>query len=307
MTANHMITEKGNTKQKNLTIIAWSIIALMSVPQIILYETGWELPPGPFGLSLLGWIRVILLAGMWLLSLFWSEIKPLGGFFLAFLAFWVAEMFLEPLIFERDAWTNLLERSSTGMYLLLDTIQQRVLLISMVALTLVGSGIGLQKLYLVWGNPKAPASPTRLLQGNKTVPWNKVVWGWLPIYIVIVLLIVWFQVRPTFTQVSQAFVFIPALFLAAVLNAFGEEFIFRSVMLARLEPAVGSQQAIWMAAGLFGFMHYFGYPNGIPGLLLAAYLGWLAAKSMVETGGFVWAMLIHIIGDFLLYFFMAML
>ena len=306
MTANHMITERGNTRQKNLGFIAWSIIAIMSLPQIILYETGWELPPGPFGLSLLGWIRVILLAVMWLLSLFWSEIKPLGGFFLAFLAFWVAEMFVEPLIFERAAWTDLLERSSRGMYLLLDTFQQRVLWISMVALTLVGSGIGLKELYLVWGNPKAPASPTRLLQGNKTVPWDKVVWGWLPYYVVIVLLIIWFQARPTFTQVSQAFVFLPVLLLAALLNAFGEEFIFRSVMLARLEPAVGTQQAIWMAAGLFGFMHYFGYPHGIPGALLAAYLGWIAAKSMVETGGFVWAMLIHTIGDFLLYFFMTM-
>ena len=80
MTTNHMLTEKGNTKQKHLTIIAWSIIAIMSVPQIFLYETGWELPPGPFGLSLLGWIRVILLAVMWLLSLFWSEISPWVGF-----------------------------------------------------------------------------------------------------------------------------------------------------------------------------------------------------------------------------------
>jgi membrane protease YdiL (CAAX protease family) len=306
MTTNHMVAEMGNTKQKNLTIIAWPIIVLMSVPQIVLYATGWELPPGLFGLSLLGWIRVILLAAIWLLSLFWSEIKPLGGFFLAFLAFWVTEMFLEPWIFERNAWTNLLERSSIGMYLLLDTIQERVLLITVVALTLVGSGIGLRKLYLVWGDPKAPASPTRLLQGNKTLPWSRVVRNWLPYYVLIILLIIWFQARPSFTQVAHAFVFLPAILLAALLNAFGEEFIFRSVMLARLEPAVGTQQAIWMAAGLFGLMHYFGYPHGIPGVLLAAYLGWIAAKSMVETGGIVWAMLIHSIGDFMLYFFMAM-
>ena len=306
MTANHVTAKERNSKQKNLVIIAWVIIALISVPQIILFETGWELPPGPFGLSLLGWIRIILLTVMWVLSIFWSDIKPLGGFFLAFLAFWAAEMFLEPYIFERDGWINLIERSSSGIYLLLDTFRQRVLLISAVALTLVGSGIGLRKLYLVWGDPKAPASPTRLLQGNKTVPWNKVVWGWLPYYVVIVLLIIWFQVHPTFTQVSQAFVFIPVILVAALLNAFGEEFIFRSVMLARLEPAVGSQQAIWMAAGLFGLMHYFGYPHGIPGVLLAAYLGWIGAKSMVETRGFVWALLIHTIGDFLLYFFMVM-
>lgn len=306
MTTNPIITEKETPTQKNLIILAWVIIALMSVPQIILYETGWELPPGPFGYSLLDWIRIILLAGLLLVSLFWSDIKPLGGFFLAFLAFWVAEMFLEPFIFDRDAWTRLLARSSTGMTLLLERVQQRVVMIAAVAATLVGSGIGRKQLYLVRGNPRAPASPSRLLQGRRTLPWNKVVWGWLPYYVVIILLIIWLQVRPTFTQVSHAFIFIPVLFLAAVLNAFGEEFVFRSVMLARLRPVVGSQQAIWMAAGLFGIMHYFGYPNGIPGVLLAAYLGWISAKSMVETGSIMWAMVIHTIGDFLIYFFMAM-
>ncbi len=306
MTAHVKVSDQGENHRKYLTIFIWVVIALLSIPQIILYETGWELPPGPFGFSLLGWIRIIFLLVLWLLSLFWSDIKPLSGFFLAFLAFWVAEMFLKPFIFGGDTWADLLDRSSSAVNRLLITIQNRILLISAMALTLIGSGIGLRKLYLVWGDPKAPASPSRILQGNKTMPWNKVVWRWLPWYVIIIFLVIWFQVRPTITQVSQAFIFLPVVFLAAVLNAFGEEFIFRSVMLARLEPAVGSNQAIWMAAGLFGLMHYFGYPNGIPGVLLAAYLGWISAKSMVETGGFVWALVIHTIGDFLIYFFMVM-
>jgi membrane protease YdiL (CAAX protease family) len=293
--------------QKVMMILAWITIVLMTVPQIILFELGRELPLGPLGLSLLGWIRIIILAAGWIVSILWSKIKPLSGFFLAFLAFWVAEMFLEPFLFERAAWTNLVERASYGVGVLVDTFRERILWIVFVPLTLIGSTIGLRELYLAWGDPKAPASPTRLLQGKRTLPWNRVVWGWLPYYVGVVLLIVWFQVRPTFTDITQAFVFIPALLLAAVLNAFGEEFMFRSMMLARLEPAVGTKQAIWMAAGMFGLIHYFGYPNGIPGVLLAGYLGWIAAKSMVETRGIVWAMLIHIIGDFILYFFLAMM
>jgi hypothetical protein len=39
---------------------------------------------------------------------------------------------------------------------------------------------------------------------------------------------------------------------------------------------------------------------------LAMYLGWIAAKSMIETRGFVWAFLIHFIGDFIVYAFWAM-
>ncbi|MGB2965144.1 MAG: hypothetical protein WBB69_14280 [Anaerolineales bacterium] len=61
-----------------------------------------------------------------------------------------------------------------------------------------------------------------------------------------------------------------------------------------------------MAAGLFGLMHYFGSPGGVFGVLLAGYLGWLAAKSMIETQGFVWAMVIHTLGDFVIYLFFAM-
>jgi hypothetical protein len=40
---------------------------------------------------------------------------------------------------------------------------------------------------------------------------------------------------------------------------------------------------------------------------LAGYLGWIAAKSMIETRGFVWVFLIHFIGDFIIYSFWAML
>jgi hypothetical protein len=39
---------------------------------------------------------------------------------------------------------------------------------------------------------------------------------------------------------------------------------------------------------------------------MAGYLGYISAKSMVETGGIVWAFLLHIIGDVIIYAFWAM-
>jgi membrane protease YdiL (CAAX protease family) len=222
------------------------------------------------------------------------------------LAFFVAKTFLEPFVFDHEAWMSWLESSSYGIWVVADRIQKRAIPVALTALTLVGSGIGLKELYLVKGELRAIASPARILQGNRAIPWSQIMREWLPWYVVIINVVLWFQVRPNPEQLSTALIFIPAVLVAAVMNAFAEEFIFRSLILARLEPVVGSHSAIWMAAGLFGIMHYFGYPYGPMGSILAAYLGWIAAKSMVETRGIVWALLVHTIGDFIIYFFMAM-
>jgi membrane protease YdiL (CAAX protease family) len=296
------IKESGSA----ISPLIWVIILILSVPPIILAETGLQIPPGPFGYAWNSWMRIIFLATLWTLSLIWPKLKPIGGFTLAMLAFFVAKTFLEPFVFDRGVWTNLLENSSWGIWVVADRIQKRAIPVALMALTLIGSGVGLKELYLVKGDPKALASPTRILQGNKTIPWNQIMRGWLPWYTLIITIVLWFMVSPNLDQFSEALIFLPAALIAAIINAFAEEFIFRSMVLARLEPVVGPQDAIWMAAGLFGIMHYFGYPYGPLGSMLAAYLGWIAAKSMVETRGIVWALVVHTIGDFIIYFFLAM-
>jgi membrane protease YdiL (CAAX protease family) len=113
-------------------------------------------------------------------------------------------------------------------------------------------------------------------------------------------------VRPDVSQILRAWIFLPAIVIGAVINAFVEEFECRSMPLSRLEPVLGPQQAILIASGWFGLLHYFGTPRGPFGVLLTAYLGWIAAKSMIETRGFVWAISIHFLADFILYAFWAM-
>ncbi len=41
--------------------------------------------------------------------------------------------------------------------------------------------------------------------------------------------------------------------------------------------------AVW-----FGLPHFYGYPPGIGGPILAGFLGWVLSKSMAETKGFLW-------------------
>ena len=47
----------------------------------------------------------------------------------------------------------------------------------------------------------------------------------------------------------------------------------------------------------FGVPHYFGTPGKIPGVLMAGFLGWIAAISILETGGIAVAWAIHFVQD----------
>lgn len=65
--------------------------------------------------------------------------------------------------------------------------------------------------------------------------------------------------------------------------------------------SVAARIRLWSAA-IFGGIHYFGTPGGPLGMLMAGFLGWLLAKSVVETKGFGWAWLIHFLQDVVILF-----
>jgi membrane protease YdiL (CAAX protease family) len=306
MNTNQSSTQAVEAPNTELKALAWGAILIGTVPQIILHLFGWDVPEGPLGLSWLEWARVVVLAVLWAVTWVWSAAKPLRGFVLVLLALWVGALLVEPFVFERAAWSNWIQQASWGVWVVADRLEDRLILVALMALTLIGSGIGRRELFLVRGNPSASAQPARLLQGKRSMPWNLIVRRWLPCYAVIVVIVLGIQIRPDVSQITRALIYLPAIVIAAAINAFAEEFVFRSMVLARLEPVLGPQQAILMAAGLFGLMHYFGWPEGFIGVLLATYLGWIAAKSMIETRGFVWAFLIHFIGNFIIYAFWAM-
>ena len=98
---------------------------------------------------------------------------------------------------------------------------------------------------------------------------------------------------------------LPVVLLAAALNAFNEEMTYKASLLAVLVDAVGSRQALWMVAAYFGLAHFYGVPYGVIGVVLASFLGWILAKSMLETRGLAWAWLIHFCQDVLIFGFIA--
>jgi hypothetical protein len=54
---------------------------------------------------------------------------------------------------------------------------------------------------------------------------------------------------------------------------------------------------ILISGAVFGIPHYFGTPSGIIGVLMAGFLGWLLALSLVETQGLLLAWSIHFVQD----------
>ena len=299
---------QAEARRAKLTSLAWGTILFLSTPQIILHLFGQDVPGGPLGLTWLEWAQVVVLTVLWAVTWVWPTVKPLRGFALALLAYFVGIFLILPFLVESAAWSNWVQQDSWGVWLVADRLGTHLVPVALMALTLIGSGIGRRELFLVRGNPSAPGQPTRLLLGilKEPKPWNRVVREWLPFFVIIAAIVLGIQVRPNVSQITQALIYLPAIVIGAAINAFAEEFEFRSMLLARLEPVLGPQQAILMASALFGLLHYFGAPGGPFGVLLAGYLGWIAAKSMIETRGFVWAFLIHFVGDLIIYAFWAM-
>jgi membrane protease YdiL (CAAX protease family) len=308
MDTNNTDTQAAEAPPAALTAVAWGTILVLSAPQIILHLFGQDAPGGWLVLTWLEWAQIVVLAVLWAVTWVWPIVRPLRGFALALLAYFGWLFVIHPFVVESAAWSRWVQQDSWGIRLVADRLGTHLLPVALMALTLIGSRIGRRELFLVRGNPSAPGQPTRLLLNilKEPKPWSRVVREWLPWFIIIAAVVLGIQVRPNVSQIGRALIYLPAIVIGAAINAFGEEFEFRSMLLARLEPVLGPQQAILIAATLFGLLHYFGTPGGPFGVLLAWYLGWIAAKSMIETRGFVWAFTIHFAGDCIIYAFWAM-
>jgi uncharacterized membrane protein len=98
---------------------------------------------------------------------------------------------------------------------------------------------------------------------------------------------------------------LPVVLLAAALNAFDEEATSKASPLSVVMESIGSRQALRMVAAYFGIAHFCGVSCGVIGVLLAWFLGWILARSMLETRGLTWAWFIHFVQDVLIFGFMA--
>jgi uncharacterized protein len=83
----------------------------------------------------------------------------------------------------------------------------------------------------------------------------------------------------------------------SMVNAFSEEAIFRIGIISPLYGILSVSAIVLISGVVFGIPHYFGMPSGIIGALMAGFLGWLLAMSLVETQGLFLAWVIHFVQD----------
>jgi hypothetical protein len=181
----------------------------------------------------------------------------------------------------------------------------RLVVTLLIILTLLLLGKKRRDFFLMRGDIDAPVEPIRWLGVRPGMRWKKFGF-WLTIFLSLgTLAFLIIAGRPPLDIALQALPFLPAILLAAALNAFNEEMTYKASFLSVLESPVGPRQALYMVAAFFGIGHFYGVPYGVVGVLLAGFLGWILGKSMLETRGLFWAWFIHFWQDVWIFSFLA--
>jgi len=150
------------------------------------------------------------------------------------------------------------------------------------------------------GQPAAPARRVRWLGIREGVSWRRlgaVMLGWISVLLAGFL---YLGLSDRLTgRVSPVVLLLAVVF--AIINAVTEEAVFRLSLVSSLHGVVSDRVILPLGAGIFGAVHYVGVPGGPVGVVMAAFLGWFLTKSILETRGVFWAILIHFVQDVIIF------
>jgi membrane protease YdiL (CAAX protease family) len=177
--------------------------------------------------------------------------------------------------------------------------------VALVAAQLAVAGRTRGELYLRIGDLRAEAEIPLPVTTRRTT-WPRL--GIIVIVLVGIYLV--FHValtrHPSSAAIATLLEYSPVVVVAAAVNTFCEEFLFRNSLIAPLLPAIGRPQAIWLTSLRFGIGHFYGNPSGLIGVVGATLLGFLLGRSMIETGGSGWAWMIHFAEDIVIFALIAL-
>ena len=108
--------------------------------------------------------------------------------------------------------------------------------------------------------------------------------------------VVWLQTTPR-PQWRALVPVLPAAIAVSLVNALVEELIFRIAVIQGLHDILQPWSVAVVSGLLFGIPHWFGRPGRLPGVLMAGSLGWLMCLATLQTGGLLWAWVIHFLQD----------
>lgn len=279
--------------------MAWvsGLIILSSLPDIA-FRSASGARSSPIWIPTLALLFLVLAL---VVARLWSSVEGLHGYLLALVALALGYL-VESVVEQSSVWVSWNRSLAPGVSFVLVN-SAKLIPVTTLALSLIGSGLSRADLFLTVGDPRA-----LFLRVSQRV---SVSWAWLlPIALLLsigpVVVNVVAARHPDFSTASGLLPLAPLILAGAAINTFSEEFVFRQVLLARLIPALGITQAIWLTALRFGVGHWFGNPSGVTGVLLATAFGWFAARSMLDTRGSGWIWLVHLINDVVIFSLIAL-
>jgi membrane protease YdiL (CAAX protease family) len=271
---------------------AWLItLAVGALPVV-----AWRTAGGGAGTGPLPWIQAALLA-LLLVATAWSRLAPLRRLVVVLAVIHVANLVIVSGLQGSDGWRDWFAgRSFLGDMLAVQL--PRLAVAGTVVATLLLLRFSWRAAYLARGDLRAPIEPVRWLGFPKPDPWTRFGGQWAVYVTLGTLAFVLLGGRVTVADLAAVLPgVLPAVLLIAALNAVGEEVTYRAGLLAPLVAAIGPRHALGITAVNFGLAHYYGVPNGVLGVVMATFLGYLLGKAMLETRGFGWAWFIHVCQD----------
>jgi uncharacterized protein len=152
------------------------------------------------------------------------------------------------------------------------------------------------------GDLNAPASPVPALGISAKDGWRKVGLNFALVITVLTAIFVYIGVlngaMPDLTKLLSV---LPLVIGLSASNAFVEEALTRFGVVVGLHGVVPNRTLYLVSAAIFGGVHYFGTPGGVIGVAMAGFLGWLLARSIVETRGVFWAWFVHFLQDVVIF------
>lgn len=240
------------------------------------------------------WMQSGVVAVLLAAAIFYPPARRLRGYLFMLMAILFANGLLIPWIGSTRAWQGLFPPGE-GSWFSANFGDQTLRLLPTLGVWLLLTIMGFRRrdYFLATGDINAPTAPVQWLAIKPVDRWIKT--GLTFLFMIALI---------TLIAMSQSFIanarflpavlgLFPAIALFAALNAFNENFTYRSGLLPVLLPVFGKQQALILAAAFFGLGHLNFVQLSPFNVLLSGFLGWVLGKSMVETRDFTWARLIQ--------------
>jgi membrane protease YdiL (CAAX protease family) len=290
-----------SSARKPIIVTAWIFLLLASsIPMVFIREVLHQTVNDDLRSAMPAVVIVVGLA----LTFVWNAVRSLRPFFVLFLiligAQWIVYTQVDQLLFYQS-WLN---NPSFNVYMLAEQSLNLMVTLIIIAVLFIFRKRA-SAFFMIKGDTSAPAEPVKWLGIKEGERWNKLGRDFA-IYISLgTLAFLVIAGRPSLEIAVRVLPFLPAVLIAAALNAFTEEIAYKASFLSVLEEPLGKHQALWLMAAYFGIAHYYGIPYGVIGVVLAGFLGWFLGKSMLETRGLWWAWFIHFLQDVRIFLFLA--